>query len=520
MKHNTTYNIVRLSVAALIIGLNLKAVSFTSAKSAEIQIDNNAAALSQPTFSSLIPSAISQDDPLTITETDQGLVIELNTPAHTIETLEIDGRPCQAFKLAGFTDSAEPGWPQLPYKGTLITLSGNSEPILTILNEETETLDGSFEICPVSQPIVDISTDGEISYSGEEAIRKPLAYSLGSFYPSTSVELGDTNSIRGENVAQIQFHPYQYNPTSKQVRVTKSIKVQIDFGELSADGTSKLSLSEDEIFDQAFHNTLPGSEVSSESLSLAPFVTENGVSSTSSSQQIKIWVEAKGIYALSYETLTAAGAAFGAVDPEYDQDFNRGSEIAIEVSGSADSSFDPGDQVIFYGEPVDTRYTAGNVYWLSWGDSFGKRMDNLNVERQSGQSSENFLSTMRIEVNKTYQSSMYDTSGDHWFWDFVTASTAPVSWNYTIQVNGTDIATNQNAVLRGSIKSQYATPQHHTKIYLNEHFIGEGFYNTGTQFNFAFPFPNSYLLQGDNILRVEIPVDNGYYPRFNLPQLV
>ncbi len=503
MNKKTQTHILRLTLTAIIIGLNLQGVIVTSAKGSDVQFSSNQKAVLDPkaqVLSSEIAPIDFLDDMLTKQETEQGVVLELTLPAHTIDTHEINGGSCQTFQLEGFSNSSEPGWPQLPYKGTSIALPDNAQAVLNILDEETAVLDGNFEICPASRPVVEIMPDGEIAYSGEEAVRDQEAYLLNSFYPAVSVELSEADSIRGQLVSQLQFHPYQYNPTTKQVRVVNRIKVQIDFGQPIGDGGSAEIFSDEMIIDSVLPATQSNVELP---------ILESSSSSSSSSQQIKMWVDVEGLYQVSYEMLSAAGAVFSGVDPNTFQIQTQGSEIAIEVTGAGDGSFDPGDQVIFYGEPVDTRYTGSNVYWLSWGESSGTRMSSESVSTKTGNSSEHFLANKRIETNTIYQSTIYDTRGDHWFWAFITASTAPVNWTYVFQVNEPDITTSDNAVLSGSIKSQYATPKHHTKIYLNEHFIGEGYYNTGTQFDFSFPFPNNYLLQGDNTLRVEIPVDGG-----------
>lgn len=501
--------IARLILTAAIIVLNLNAVVITSAKTVE-NTNADAPITGIPLSRSSAPALSTEEGgPLSIQSTDHGVVLELTAPVHSIETHEIDGLVCQTFKLDGFYDSSQPGWPRLPYKGALIELPDAADPMLTILDEEFIVLDGAYDICPAAKPVVEISASGDIDYSGEEAVRDPEAYGLNSFSPDVSVELGDPTFIRSERVLEVQFHSFQYNPTSKQVRIATRIRVEVNFDQNSDENNGEYLTTESSLIDKALGNNLTGVQSSASAEISMPAVSINSMTSTESTQTMKLWVEKKGMYAVTYESLVAAGASFSGADPNTFRVTNKGQEVSIDVTGTADSTFDPGDQVLFYGEPVNTRYTAGNVYWLSWGQASGIRMTTLGMPKKAGKSSQRFLTTTRLEENKSYQSATYDSRGDHWFWDFVSATSAPANWNYVFKANFTDLSASSNAVLRGSFKSQYGTPQHHTKIYINGHFIGEGFYNTGTQFDFSFPFPNNYLLQGDNTLRIEIPLDSG-----------
>ncbi|MCS6982363.1 MAG: C25 family cysteine peptidase, partial [Flavobacteriales bacterium] len=65
-------------------------------------------------------------------------------------------------------------------------------------------------------------------------------------------------------------------------------------------------------------------------------------------------VVARGIHRISYSTLQNSGFPLN-TDPRKLQMFARGQEIPIYVAGEADGLWDPGDYILFYGEPNDGR---------------------------------------------------------------------------------------------------------------------------------------------------------------------
>jgi len=64
-------------------------------------------------------------------------------------------------------------------------------------------------------------------------------------------------------------------------------------------------------------------------------------------------------------------------------------------------------------------------------------------------------------------------------------------------------------IVRGLLKGYSATPNHHTKIYLNGYLIDDHAFPSGTEYSFNVSVPQSALVEGTNTLRVECPQDGG-----------
>jgi len=114
-------------------------------------------------------------------------------------------------------------------------------------------------------------------------------------------------------------------------------------------------------------------------------------------EYFKIQVAENGIYQITYDHLSQAGALEGNPDPRNFQLYFRGEEIAIHLEGQLDGIFDPGDYIYFYGIKNDgsgdnvlyennaqphsfyNLYSDSSCYFLTWNfeDIRGKRIPNF-----------------------------------------------------------------------------------------------------------------------------------------------
>ncbi len=67
----------------------------------------------------------------------------------------------------------------------------------------------------------------------------------------------------------------------------------------------------------------------------------------------KLSVAADGIYRVGFNDLNNAGFPVTSIDPRRIQLFHRGVEVAINIEGQGDASFDPADFIEFYGQKND-----------------------------------------------------------------------------------------------------------------------------------------------------------------------
>jgi hypothetical protein len=473
MNHKTLTRITQLTCSLIFASLSLEGF-FTplaqaqGAKPVDLLAE---AALSSAPLMKTNNQMSGENNPVTIEETELGITLELVSPEYTVQNISSSDGGCQLFQSAGFGDAAQPGWPRLPAKGVMLNIPENAEPALDILEVESEILPGEFDICPAARPQIQLNPDGEIVSGGEEAVRDPEAYNQGDFFPAAAAELSGTAFIRDQRIAQLQFQPFQYNPQTHQVRFFNRIRVRVDYGAVDPDSAQPRTSGQAGGFDRILQDTLENFQTPQDSPA-AGFAMSAGEAAAASSQQVKLLVDRDGMYAVSYEALAASGADLSTLTSASLQVFNKGSEIPLDVADGQDGSFDPGDSFFFYGQAVDTRYSASNVYWLTWGAGAGQRMATVSAASGGGKSSAGFWASQVMETNNLYLSSIYDNRGDHWFWELVSASGTPVSWSHDFNLPNVDVSAAGQAVLHGSLRSYYGTPRNHTRFYLNENFIG------------------------------------------------
>ncbi|MEJ5311356.1 MAG: C25 family cysteine peptidase [Anaerolineae bacterium] len=453
-----------------------------------------------------------------IASTGSGIVLELVTPDFDVTQSESTSGPCDVVRVTGYGELDKSGWPRLPASGTLLGLPPNATPSLSILNVESTVLPGKYTLCPVPQPIFDVDAGGMITYRGEAASPDPDAYANAAFYPAQVAEVADTGWMRNQYVAQVRFHPFQYNPVTGVIKHYTRIRVLLQFGDAgeipNAGRTGQsFSSSDEDAFDHVLAQIVANYDEanlwretpSNHATRLQAHLNASAASQTS----YKLMVNEDGLYEVTYAELAAAGVPVDTVDPHTFMVHTQGTEVALYVPGESDGVFDAGDSIIFYGKKMNTQFTDVNVYWLTWGAGNGLRMAELDgTPTGNGTTPEAFRTTQRLERNKTYQS-LYPSGADkdRWYWAFLLAS-APTTMQFTTTLN-TPVSGPLSVTVRGLLKGYDAIPQHHTRVYLNGNLIADALWASKAEYFFTVNVPSSMLVSGTNTITVEAPMDQG-----------
>ena len=221
----------------------------------------------------------------------------------------------------------------------------------------------------------------------------------------------------------------------------------------------------------------------------------------------RVLVDEPGIYRLTYTDLRNAGLPVDTLDPRTLQIFNYGKEVAIAVTGEEDSRLDPTDALYFFGQGVDTRYTDTNVYWLTYGQSRGKRMSHRYVGGHTGLAT-SYLETARYELNRSYVSTLPMRDGhDHWF-------------GYLIRANGgqsghRDITLDLDHIINDGTPARMSlmlggniVGSHHLRVYVNGHQVLDDTWHNRELYQHTVTLDVSYLQNGTNTIRLELVNDD------------
>ena len=447
-----------------------------------------------------------------VDSSDAQLTIEFKAPAYEIQQFSGNGLDCQIIKADGFSKTDRAGWPELPAGGFNIGIPPQSIPTLEIVEFKASIHTSDLRICPVSQPLGDSDTDGRSQYFGSKRITDPIAYQINGLYPEKPVELLSTAKIRSQQIAQFRISPFRYNPSTGHLQVVERILFNVNFNNM--ENTAATGFLFEESFEPVLQSTLLNYD-QARTWRVLPGINQGSERKEiiDSTDQYKILVHQEGMYKLTFEALDAAGVPVDTLDPLTLRIHNQGEEIAIIVVGEDDGVFNPGEYILFYGEQVNTIYTYTNVYWLTWGGDPGIRMqdidgsiDNINVPTQ-------FSATELVEENHYYQSARASgPENDRWYWDYIYAS-SPITSTFTTNLE--NISGIENDIqIRGYFHGHSATPEYHTKVYLNGHLVDDANWAAGAEYSFTEPIQQSYLVEGLNEIEVVAVFDGGISLQF------
>ncbi len=447
------------------------------------------------------------------------IVLELRVPAYVIKTIEIEGQSYQRISIEGYGSSGVPGQPELPQRGLLLGIPPDATISLAVLGTESTVAEG-FNVYPVPQRSIELLDPGrelldKVPDFKVKFVKNQAIYTTNAFFPSAVAEIGDSGYLRDQRYVEVLIHPVQYNPVTGELKHHHYIKLQISFSYPQG----RLSLTPGRVESSAFETVLRNSILNYETAKAWRSRLQPKLQATTASldyltpPSYKISVAQDRIYQLTYSDLQAAGLPVDILDPCTFQLYNMGSEVAIYVEGESDGSFDPGDYILFYGQKMDTKYTDTNVYWLRYGDDAnGLRMIPKDGTPAGAASPMAFKNTVHLEEDHSYVSSLPKQEGaDHWYWNYWYPPSIPTQ-SYATTLN--NISTGSytctlRSMFQGYSSDSGVNPDHHLELYVNDQFVGDAYWDGQAEHIGEHTFPQSYLIEGDNVIKIEAPHDTG-----------
>ena len=239
-------------------------------------------------------------------------------------------------------------------------------------------------------------------------------------------------------------------------------------------------------------------------------------------RRLHLAVVDEGIYSLSGADLTAAGIDLGSIDPERLAMLERDVPIAMHLIGADDMSFDPEDQILFYGRPLspgaetldflgqkiqvkdgDRQYSHENPYWLVLDSDAGRAIASQDSPPAPSQSLEPYYraSIRRGEVHRWWSTHFDDD--DPWFWNRFTGPEDSYSGTYTMTLSAI-ASTGRPANIHFRFAS-FSGGSRVTKAAMNSetNSIGQHEWQGSGRSEFGTEFESSLLKEGENELIIE-----------------
>lgn len=479
--------------------------------------------------------------------TDTSMVIELRVPVPQLGTTSAAGQIFDTVSLDTTYQWTEVvGRPLLPVRNALVGIPDQSTVRVDVLTVEETLLPGSYRVYPVPQLVpaipaepgqrtVDPANPPATGTVFRFAIDEDF-YAQDTLYPARVVEISNKGYMRDQLVARLRFFPLRTNPARNQLWYASRIVVRLQFDPpphpLSASLTTNAGQTGPDplvprptSFDQALSAALLNYQQAQTwripraraRVRLSKPLSKQSQGLSTAGPRYRVETEGEGLVEISYTRLAAAGASVDAIDPATFRVLHHGSDIAIEVTGAADGSFDPGDRIRFYAEQVNSLYTSRNVYWLTFGGPPGLRIEQRSVApATSSVTALDFATTAHFEESAYYQSDLPLTGfeADRWYWTFTRwrERGAIISRTVTIDVGVPSPIPHQVTLwprLRGATSRFLVDPDHYARLYINGHLIGEAYWDGYEEFMGSFQFDNSLLRPGANTFTLETPGQPG-----------
>lgn len=458
-------------------------------------------------------------------------------------------------KINGFDTIGIPGHPQLPVKSYMVAIPPDGDYELNYSSSPGEILEGDYRIQPALTPV-------QMNYDLQPGTWKSIADDSISgsddFYPQKPVQIMEEGWFRDIRYVRLEVYPLQYSPGTNQIRYFDDFSIWISFERGLAPSANKQEnpgVAPPPIFEKLYEKQFLNYEIGKNWISSDRSFDQRLMNTESLGDRFRISITENGIYKITYDDLLGLGMDITQIDPVNLQLFNQWREVAVIVSGQSDGSFDPGDEITFFGEEFsgDTlskryetedddwltyiqqlpdgslvswkpeqnslmmeKYTDENVYWLVKGESPGLRMETINGD-PSGISIDpvtTYTDTLHEEESKRWYVSHF-TGEESFYW--IDLNTNNLTHTFTSTITNMQNWDPSNATIRGEMITLYnnynSSPDHHARFYLNSTQFLESTWDGISRLSFENQIDPSLLHDGVNEFTVELINDTSTTPR-------
>ena len=157
-----------------------------------------------------------------VSNSRSNLELSLTIDEFSFEDNYHDGIEGKNIILNGIILPNQAGMPDLPVISRYVAIPRGANVVLNVKHQETETITG-VEIMPAPALPLD-DNKAPLSY-----VRNEEVYSTNAFYPAEPVMASSQMKIRDVDVVIVSVTPFQYNPVTKKLIVTRQLNLEVAF---------------------------------------------------------------------------------------------------------------------------------------------------------------------------------------------------------------------------------------------------------------------------------------------------
>ncbi len=367
-----------------------------------------------------------------ITADSRGVTLEYEAPE---PALARDVSPLGTFDVLSLADHnplAVLGRPALPVRSVGLGIPEHADVEISVEPLETRSLPGLRPV-PASDGPVDPEAPG-VTRKDNAAIDAEF-YDAGGLWPVRSVEFREMGHLRHHRVGQVVVTPMQWDPRTGDISFLKRARIRIDFRPRAAKpGGTLAPVGREEAWESLYESSLINYE-SARQFRVRPVLLDGSLRHGAAASppartagvnpEFRIHVSRSGLYRLSFADLTAQGWPAGipvdrirlfekSRNPD-DPSSPLTTEVPVRVQeyGGTAGVFDQDDGIVFHARNYrdrfqpsieDNRFTNFHVYWLTWDEGGGARMNTQAgwAEGSGYVVPQSFAATTHYEQNNVY----------------------------------------------------------------------------------------------------------------------
>lgn len=157
-----------------------------------------------------------------LTQSPRGITLNFSVQNYLLSETIVDRVVMNTITMNGIMLQNTEGAPNVPRYSRYIAVPQGAVVKVKVISKQTETVQ-DMNIAPA--PRIPLDTDkGPLFYKKDQSI-----YSKNAFYPENLIRISEPMKIRGVDVVLIAISPFQYNPVTKELVVTKDIEIEVAF---------------------------------------------------------------------------------------------------------------------------------------------------------------------------------------------------------------------------------------------------------------------------------------------------